>query len=231
MANPEITNNDPRKVEVFSPRYEDAVLTFAGADTLVAGTVMAQVVAAAGAVTADAGNTGDGTVTGFALAPGGPPLAGNWNLECTFVVTNGGVFKLEDPNGDLVADNLTLRVGAGLATTFSVAGLTFIITDGATDFAAGDKFELAVTDAGHKWKPYAVDALDGTGDPSGILPVEVVATGAGDLNRRMIIEGEVYEDKLVIDAGGSLTEAAIKALRDKGIILRPAVAMTELDNQ
>ncbi len=33
MANPNITNNDPRKLEVFDPKYEEAILLFAGTDT------------------------------------------------------------------------------------------------------------------------------------------------------------------------------------------------------
>ena len=91
MANPDITNNDPRKLEVFDPVYEEAILLFAGSDTLVQGTIMAQKIAAAGAVTADAGNTGNGTVTGFALAaaPISPPLVGDWNLEVTALGVNG----------------------------------------------------------------------------------------------------------------------------------------------
>jgi hypothetical protein len=128
MTNPEIGNNDSTKLQVFNPIYKDVTLVFDGADTWALGTIMGLRKVAAGAVTPNL-VTGDGTLTSFALAPGGPAKVGSYNVECTFAVTNGGVFKLEDPDGNLVADNLTLRVGAGLATTFSVGGISFIITD------------------------------------------------------------------------------------------------------
>ncbi len=431
MANPDITNNDPRKLEVFDPKYEEAILLFAGTDTLVQGTIMAQKVAAAGAVTADVGNTGNGTVTGLALVAGGPPLGGDWNLEVTaigangrnagtvtpdggntgdgtvtalaiasgefpeigswvlkctdaneggtasatgvtitgtgdgvpgaltlaanikeglytltcveaitnkgrfevadpdgerledlnvtvlysnthfsitvadgssdyivgdtltftvtiahgglftltdpdgvaltesivlpggtggtvavdvggitftitdgatdfavddfftltVVVAEGGVFKLEDPNGNLVAIGLTISGVALGATTFVEAGMTFIITDGSTDFIVGDKFALTITDSEHKWQPFDVDAVNGLQFPRGILPVEHVQVGAGSPQRRMLIEGEVYKDKLIIDAGGTVTADIIAALRDEGIIARINVANRENDNQ
>lgn len=433
MANPEITNNDPRKLEVFNPVYEEAILLFAGSDTLVQGTIMAQKVAAAGAVTANVGNTGDGTVTGLALAaaPTSPPLVGDWNLEvtgtgvdgrnagtttpdggntgdglvtalaiasgefpeigswvltcfdaneggtatstavtitgtgdgtpgsvtpaanvkeglytltCVEAITNkgrfevadpdgerledlnitvaysnthfaltvqdgsndyivgdtltftitiahgglfrlvdpngvtikddivlpggaggtvdvdaggitftladdttdfavadfftmtvvaaeGGVFKLEDPNDNLVATGLTLTGVALTAKTFILAGMTFIITDGATDFIVGDKFALTITDSEHKWQPFDVDAVNGLQFPRGVLPVEHVQVGAGSPQRRMLIEGEVYKDKLIIDAGDTVTAAHIALLRAEGIIARINVENRENDNQ
>ena len=433
MANPEITNNDPRKLEVFNPVYEEAILYFAGTDTLVEGTIMAQTIAAAGAATPDIGNTGDGTVTGLALAiADGPPLVGDWNLEVTalgvngrlattsdadggntgtgtvtgfaitvgefpeigdwiltctdpneggtatagagayvgtgdgtmdapttgvdaiegdylftcmgagvsgsevfevsdpngvrlasctvgvayvtthvlttindgaqdftvggvwtvtvtiahggiftltdpngvdvkedivlpggaggtvvvasggigftitdggtdfdaadfftlvVVIAEGGTFKLEDPNGNLVAINLSMSGVPLGANTFMGHGMTFIVTDGATDFIVGDKFALTVTDAEHKWQPFAIDAIDGLQFPRGILPEEIVKVGAGSPQRRMLIEGEVYADKLVIDAGGTVTADIIAALRAEGIIARINVELRELDNQ
>lgn len=41
MANPEITNNDVTKLEVFNPKYEDLTVQVLGADTLVENTVLA----------------------------------------------------------------------------------------------------------------------------------------------------------------------------------------------
>ena len=432
MANPEITNNDPRKLEVFDPVYEEAILLFAGSDTLVEGTIMAQKIAAAGAVTPDIGNTGDGTVTGFALAiADGPPLVGDWNLEVTalgvngrladtvtadvgntgngtvtgfaitvgefpeigdwiltctdpneggtatstsvtitgtgngtpgsvtpgadiveglytltcieaitnkgrfevadpdgnrledlniteaysnshfaltvqdgssdyivgdtltftitianggiftltdpdgvdvkedivlpggaggtvvvasggigftvtdggtdfdtddfftliVVIAEGGTFKLEDPNGNLVAINLSMSGVPLGANTFVGHGMTFIVTDGATDFIVGDKFALTITDSEHKWQPFAIDAINGLQFPRGVLPEEIVKVGAGSPQRRMLIEGEVYKDKLVIDAGGTVTADIIAALRAEGIIARINVENRINDNQ
>lgn len=231
MANPVIQNNDNLQLEVFNPGFEDAVINFASALTYALGVIMAKLKVAAGAVTADVGNTGNGTVTALALAPGGPPLAGAWNLECTFAVTNGGVFKLEDPNGEIVADNLTMRVGAGLLTSFSVAGLSFIVTDGATDFAAGDKFALAVTDLGDKWTPWVEDGLNGSGQAMGIMPGAKTSTGAEDQYGRMLISGQVHYSKLSVQAGGTVPQKALDQLRDFTILDVKGVRNDILDNQ
>lgn len=231
MTNPVIQNNDNLQLEVFNPGFEDAVINFASALTYARGVIMAKLKVAAGAVTADVGNTGNGTVTALALAPGGPPLAGAWNLECTFAVTNGGVFKLEDPNGEIVADNLTLRVGAGLLTSFSVAGLSFIVTDGGTDFAAGDKFALAVTDLGDKWTPWVEDGLNGSGQAMGIMPGAKTSTGAEDQYGRMLISGQVHYSKLSVQAGGTVPQKALDQLRDFTILDVKGVRNDILDNQ
>lgn len=229
MSNPEITNNDTTQIPVFNPEFKDATLVFDGADTWLKGTVLGLRKIAAGSVV-DGTNTGNGTVTGLALGPGGPPKVGDYNLECTFVVANGGVFKLEDPDGNLVADNLTLRVGAGLLTTFNIAGLTFIVTDGSTDFIAGDSFALGVT-AVNKWVYYDSSAVDGSEIPTAILPREEVATGAGDVLRRILIGGEVNEGLLVFDQGETISETIREQLRNFGIILRSARSVDSLDNQ
>ena len=231
MANPEITNNNTLKVPVFNGLFEDATLSFAGAITHAAGVIMARVVAAAGAVTADVGNTGDGTVTAFALAAGGPPKPGDWNLEVVTAVTNGGELKLEDPDGNIVDQPFVMTVGAGAVTIFTAAGMTLTVTDGSTDFIVGDKFALTVTDAGQKWVPYVEGAVDGSGDPSGILPADVTATGSGDLLRRMLVGGEVAENALSIKAGGTIGDDVKQSLRDFGILVVEAAVIDELDNQ
>lgn len=231
MANPTITNHDATKIPVWDPRYKDATVNFAGAGTYAAGLIMGRKGVSAGVVTPDGGNTGDGTVTNLALAGGGLAIPGNYNLEVVQAVGEGGVFKLEDPNGNLVADNLEMVAGAGNATDFVAGGLSFTITDGAADFIVGDKFTLNVVDEGQKWVPWSADAVDGSQFASGVLPAEVTATGAGDLLRRMLIGGEVDLDRLSIDAGGAVPESAILSLRNFGIIVREGVVIDELDNQ
>ncbi len=68
---------------------------------------------------------------------------------------------------NIVADNLTLRVGAGLLTSFNVGGLIFTVTDGSTDFVAADLFDVAVA-ANGKFVPLDPAALDGSGEFAGI---------------------------------------------------------------
>ena len=155
--------------------------------------------------TGTATGTGDGTCTAVAAAAGSVPLVGNWILTCTFAITNGGVFKLEDPNGNLIADNLTLRVGAGLLTTFVAGGMTFTITDGATDFVAADLFTIAVA-ANGKGVPFDSKAVDGSEVMSGIfMGADILAAAlvAGDvLDNPVIYSGLKFDEaKLVFDNG------------------------------
>lgn len=232
MPNPEITNNDTLQVPVFNPLYKDASVNFAGADTYLRGTVMARVGVSAGAVTPVLVG-GDGTLTNFALAGGGLAVPGDYNLECTVAVADGGVFKLEDPNGNIVADNLEMIPGAGGATDMAAAGLGWTLTDGAANFAVGDAFTLNVVDEGEKWTPYVDGAVDGSGIASGVLPAALTATGAGDLLRRMIVGGEMAKDVMVIDGGvvGTIPESVVLSLRNFGIVVREGVRVDELDNQ
>jgi hypothetical protein len=191
--------------------------------------------------TADAGNTGDGTVTAVAAAAGGVPAVGDYTLECTFAVANGGVFKLTDPGANIVADNLTLRVGAGLLTTFVEAGITFTVTDGATDFAAGDKFTITTT-ANGKTVPFDATAVDGTEIPEGIyMGADIPAADlvAGDVLDNPVVYSAMKFDeaKLVFDNGSDTlatilpTGRTIRAeLELMGLIASPVDVTTNYEN-
>lgn len=433
MTNPVITNSDNLQLEVFNPKYKDVILKFASALTFALGVIMAKLLVSAGAVTADGGNTGNGTVTALALAPGGPPLAGNWNLEATsagalgrkvgaitpdggntgdgtvtvysitsgdipevgdwvltctdpdpggtatagtatpgggdtgdgtpsavttgtktlegtytllciaaaanagtfsvtdpngdaledltvavaylnnhlgltiadgaadfivgdsftilmtiadgglfkladpegtvvkadiqlpgtalgtviviaggitFTITDGatdfaaddfftlvvavahgGTFKLEDPNSVIVKNDIVMPGTAGATLTVIVAGLTFILTDGSTDFVTGDKFALAITDEESDNVPWVEDALDGSGQASGVMPRAETSTGIEDRRRRMLISGEVHFLKLSVQAGGAVPDKAIQQLRDFTILGIDGVRTDILDNQ
>lgn len=193
--------------------------------------------------TADGGNTGNGTVTAVAAAAGGPaPLVGAYVLTCTFVVTNGGVFKLEDPNGNIVADNLTLRVGAGLLTTFVAGGLIFTVTDGSTDFAAADFFTITTVAVG-KWIPFDPAAIaDGSALFAGIyLGEELTAAAivAGDIPVSPMLVGAactvdlnqlVFENSAAlatVQADGRTLEQAMAGF---GIFVEDTINIDEFEN-
>lgn len=145
--------------------------------------------------TADAGNTGDGTCTAVAkLSDGGNLLTGDYNLECTGAVANGGIFKLEDPKGNLIEGNLTMTAGAGAATIFNIGGITFTLTDGATDFASGDIFTLTVT-AINKWVPYNPVGVQGEAIPKGIYDPE---STIGDITAAALVAGDVVDMPILI---------------------------------
>lgn len=238
MANLTIENIDNAGVLLESDPlgFEPGLLVFSGADTYVDGTILARkAVADAIVVAADAGNTGDGTVT-LAAVTAGPtvPLVGAYNLECTVATANGGTFKLEDPNGAVIDANMVLLAGAGAATIFSVGGMTFTVTDGAVDFIVGDKFSLTVAVDG-RFYAYAADGLGGVQVPSKILLGETSATGAGTVAIRALKFGKVRKDQLVIDAvgvaGSGITAAIVDSLQHYGIVSQPARELNTLDNQ
>lgn len=231
MVNPVIQNNDNLQLEVFNPKYEDTILAFPGADTWARGVIMAKSLVAAGAITADVGNTGNGTATLLAIAPGGPPAPGTWNLECILAgLTHGGRFKLEDPDGVQVGGDFNMSDVAGDTLLVSTGGLEVLLTDAGTNFVAGDKFALVITDLEGDWVPWTEDALDGSGQAIGVLPREESATGAEDQSRRMLVSGEVSFLKLSVDAGGTVPQKAIDQLRDFTILDVKGVRNDILDN-
>lgn len=187
-------------------------------------TVMARVAVTVPTTGTAGANTGNGTVTGVALASGVLPRVGTWTLEAIAAVANGGTFKLTDPGGNIVRNNLVMTVGAGAATTFYLpeVGLTFIITDGSTDFIVGDKFTIAVAASG-KWVPFKPDAVNGGQTPRGVLLVDSVTAAAlvaGDVTGQSILTGgacTVDSQQIVFDDGVSTLDTVLaggKTVRD-----------------
>ena len=231
----EITNNETDGIVVWEPVFRDELVTFGGADTFLRGTILARKSVEDAVVIADVGTpTGNGTVTlGTVVAGQVVPIVGAYVLECVEAIADGGVFKLEDPNGAQVAGNLTLTVGAGGATVFEAAGLQFTVTDGSTNFALGDGYTLTVAVDG-KMVPFATDGAGGAQIPKQVIRDALTATGAGDLPCRPIVSGQVRAGDLVIDgtaAGVGITDAIIDQLRDFGIIAMATTQRAELDNQ
>ena len=188
-------------------------------------------------MTADGGNTGDGTVTAVVAAAGGVPVVGSWELENVEAIADGGVFKLTDPNGNVIASNLVLNVGAGNTTTFTVAGLVFTVTDGATNFALADKFTLAVTVNG-KSVPFDATAADGSEIVTGIFMGEDIAAAtivAGDVEQNPVIfTGIVFDAaKLVFDNGADTLDTVLstgKTIRDTLRALDLIPTITHVDS-
>lgn len=182
-------------------------------------------------MTADVGNTGDGTVTAVAAAVGGVPIVGTYTLTNTFAVVNGGVWSLTDPNGNIIVDGLTMNVGAGGATVFVAGGITFTITDSATDFAAADMFTIAIA-ANGKLVPFDATAADGTNIPEGIFmgeDITAAALVAGDVvDNPVVFSGMKFdEDKLVFDNGAD----TIDTLLSTGRTVREELALMNLIGQ
>lgn len=228
-----ITDNDLSTVLFGNNLFRDESLTFGGSGTVVGGTLLARQAVDVAVVDTPAG-TGNGTMVATVTGVDETPIAGSWVLECTFAITNGGVFKLTDPNGNIVADNLTLRVGDTLVTTFNEAGLTMAITEGSTDFVAADTFTMVVV-ANGLMVPFVVGGVAGAGVPVAIMPPDgVTAAGAGDEPFRAAISGEVRTEKLIIHADGdnsNITDAILDQLRNFTLVSQDVRELGIQDNQ
>jgi len=233
MSNLVIENVDQGKVIIADAIHDDEIIAFPGADTYVEGTILArkQVV---DAVTASAfTGTGSGTISASVVAAGPVvPLVGAYVLTCTETVTNGGVFKLEDPNGAIVATGLALTVADGGTTDFETAGLAFTVLEGTgTDFVAGDFATMTVAAADNDVVIFAVDGTGGAQVPLMVLTYDITTTGAADVAARPMISGRVVRERLVIDAGGTVTDSIVDQLRDYGIVAESVTQLSTLDNQ
>lgn len=232
MANPVITNVDLGEIALGYEEFADETLNFAAADTFVAGTILARR-SVATAVTASAvTGTGNGTVT-LATVVGGTsvPIAGAYVLTVVDdTATHGATWKLVDPNGGLVTDGLVMTAGAGLATVFEAGGLQFSITDGSTDFVNGDTATLTVAADGDL-VPFTPSGAGGAQIPCAVLTYDAVKASSGDLPVRALISGNVNRNRLVIDAGGSITDAICDLLRARSIVPIEVTQHSVLDNQ
>lgn len=147
----QVSNIDTGAIEVKNGVFLDAKLWFDAPGTVEAGTILARptsvdVVDEDVDVTADGGNTGDGTVAAIVLSTN-VAVGGEYSLVCTAAAANGGTFALRNPSGTLI-DTLVMTPGAGAASVFVTNGLQITITDGDENFAVDDTFTLEVTATG-----------------------------------------------------------------------------------
>ncbi len=181
-----------------------------------AGAVLGQVLTGAetATATADAGNTGDGTISAVVSANA---AAGTHVVTIIEPETDLGTFTVENPAG--------VTLGSGeVGTEFSGGGLTFTISDGATDFASGDRFEIEVEKepgSGH-FKPYDPSADDGTERAAGISYSNYQTTDAAVRGVATVRQAEVKREALVFLEGvdAAAQAAALADLEVRGIIAR-----------
>lgn len=162
-------------------------------------------------ITADVGNTGNGTFTALALAPGGPAIHGTWVVECIVApATHGGTFKLTDPNGVIVDNNILMIDTATGVRIVNGPGFVFTITDGATNFIVGDKAAIVI-DAASGYLPLEVDEVNGLEKVAGIYlgaSITAAAIVAAAIEDNQIIVGDCFidENQLVLENSVALTD-------------------------
>jgi hypothetical protein len=198
-----------------SQRSRDNITVLSG-ENLKAGHVVGKKIVAptVGATVADAGNTGNGTITGNAIGTNGGAQRGDYRAVCVQPGANVGTFSVFDPSGKYLGE-------ATVAVLFDNQ-IKFTINDGATDFIAGDGFTISVTAGTFKYREYNPANTDGTQRPVGILYADVDATAADAAGAIIAREAEVRGADLVWFSGATAAQetTAGDALAKLGIIVR-----------
>ena len=195
--------------EANGTRSREEVVIAAGSGILPAGALIALITATNAATpTADEGNTGDGTIS--ALVVTREAVSGSYLLTITEAAEGAGQFQLVDPTGAVVGEGT-------VGQPFAVLGLSFTLGAGATDFAEGDGFTLAVLANLGEYTAYDDDgADDGRRAASGILFASVDATLNDVRAVGVMRDAEVVERLL-----SGLDGAGRADLQAAGIIVRP----------
>ncbi|MEE8573852.1 MAG: hypothetical protein V3T30_00425 [Thermodesulfobacteriota bacterium] len=98
------------------------------------------------------------------------------------------------------------------------------------DFVAADFATMTVAADGDV-VIYATAGAGGAQIPTMVLTYEITTTGAADVAARAMIAGRVKRERLVIDAGGTVTDAIVDQLRDYSIVAQSVTDLSLLDNQ
>ena len=190
---------------------EMAIVTVAGGVALPSGTVLGKVGASSAnpVATATAGNTGNGTVG--TITPGDGIRPGTYKLRFIEPSANGGTYTVEGPDG--------IEVGRGnVAVAFNAGGLAFTVADGATDFVAGDGFNIVVLPGLGKYVKWAADADLGADIASAVLLTPVPGENGDHRVTIFARDSEVIRAALNNYAG--VTDAVVAQLAQYGILCR-----------
>jgi len=151
------------------PRVVKPVTIAAGQD-LAAGTVLGKITkGAATSVAKTGGNTGTGSLTLDSTTPIiANAQAGGYTAKCITAATNGGIFRVTDPKGNVLGD-------VAVGSTFSDQ-IKFALADGETDFVVGDGFDITIAAGSGYYKAYDDDNIDGSEKAVALLAEDVDAT-------------------------------------------------------
>ncbi len=197
-------------------RYSREALTIAMAEVLVLGEVIGRKLLDIPLTgTADAGNTGNGTMTG--VVGGSQTMDGTYTLTCVSAAANAGAFAVMAPDGAALPD-------ATVGVAYTNAQLNLILNDGATDFAVGDIFTVVVAKGDGSAVALDLTAVDGTQIAAGFVIAAYDATAAAVAGVAVVRDAVIDPDNLVWPAGitADQTAAALDQLAGRGIVTRAA---------
>jgi hypothetical protein len=200
MANPVITNinNRANVLGPYTKKIEKTILQDASG-VIPSGAVMG--IVSLGAITAAAksgGNTGNGTCTALSVKDGAK--AGVYTVRVVRQATHIFDYEVKNPNGQQIGFGTC--EGSGLTSVFT-GEIEFTLTDGSTDFAKTDGFDITVAAGSGKLKRSVSTAVDGSQYPKYVLVEETDAT-AGDVIREVVYSTNVREDFLVFTSTETL---------------------------
>lgn len=209
-------SNHPGESCLWEPEREYAreVITLLSGQSVVAGEVLGKLTAATSATAAAvAGNTGNGTCSAVVLSDG--YTAGVYKVTFIEPGSDAGDFIVESPAG--------VNIGAGaVGTEFDAGGLTFTISDGATDFAAGDQFTITIAAGSGKYVAYDQDGVDGR-EVAAAIAYDAIDASAADVTGVAYVRQSTHNANVVVwpsDIEAGEKTAAIAQLETIGIIVR-----------
>jgi len=157
--------------------------------------------------TADAGNTGAGTVSSVTAT--GKTKIGTYKITALSATE----FDLQDPDG-------VVLIAGGALGAYTHEQLNFTIADGTPSIAAGDIWTGAVNAGSGYVQELDLDGVDGSGDAYGFLTAACDATGGNTKAVAIVRDAQIVTDDLVWPDGATSDQkaAALGQLAEKGII-------------
>jgi hypothetical protein len=184
------------------PLFSREEVTVLSGQNLKSGTVIGKV--AVGDVTgaADAGNAAN-TGTIGTLSAGAGAKRGVYTAVCIEPGTNAGKFEVQDPDG--------VVVGVATVAVAFAGPVNFTISDGSTDFVAGERFTITVADGSEKVKASPATGSDGSQVAAGILLYDVDASDADQPG--VIVSRDAAVSQLGLTFDASVDDAPKKAAK------------------
>lgn len=166
--------------------------------------------------------TGNGTVSAITLGP--DAKTGNYRLEITGAVTNGGEFKLTGPDGDITEQGFIVAGAGGTFVGANKRQINFTLTEAGTDYVVGDAFNICVFNelAGGKVVAWDPTTFDGRDRAVGLLFDNVDASSADRAGVIVTRDAAVIKGSLEWAAAitASQKESAYLDLARRGVIAR-----------
>lgn len=170
------------------------------------------ITATAAYATAWSGNTGTGTMGAITVTSAAK--VGTYKLVVVEAASNAGNFIVYDPDGVIVGQG-------DVASAYSSGGLAFTISD-ATDFVAGDGFDIVVAAGSGYYVLHDASANDGSQTAAAVLAYDVDATSEDTTAVAITRLAEVKSSLLTWKTGASAGDktAGLASLATHYIIAR-----------